>query len=98
MRSPSAFAGKTVILNSTAKDPVRGIVVEGAEYRVEDWWDLLNSGKSWMFMDNNWACMHYGMRSGLAGLPTDDEVLYGHIGAYGHLVHISEIGEVVDGK
>jgi hypothetical protein len=89
------LAGKTVLLNTSASDPVRKIVVEGARYRVEGWWDQL-TGKSWMFTDNNWACMHYGMRAGLTDLPTDDEVVYGHIGTFGHLVHVSELGEVVD--
>lgn len=78
------------------KHPKAGQTVEimkgehaGKEYRVEDWWDRVG-GKSWMYCDNNWACMNYGVRSGLEGLPTDNEVVYGKIGAYGHLIHVSE--------
>jgi hypothetical protein len=91
------LAGKTVLLNDTAADNVRNIVVPGARYRIEGWWDQL-TGRSWMFSDGNWAAMHYGMRSGMRDdpLPNDDEVLYGHIGAFSHLVHVSELGEVVE--
>jgi hypothetical protein len=44
-----------------------------------------------MDCDGNPACLIYALRSGLMGLPTDDEVLYGKVGIFGHLVHISEI-------
>ena len=69
-----------------AQDPNFG----GSDYRVEDWWDRV-AGKSWMDCNGNPACLIFAMRSGLAGLPTDDEVLYGKVGSFGHLVHISEI-------
>lgn len=86
---PSPLAGKTIKIKETAQHfqvPEFG----GSEYRVEDWWDRV-IGKSWMNCDGNPAAMIYGMRSGVQHLPLDDEVLYGKIGAYGHLVHISEI-------
>lgn len=60
------------------------------EYRVEDWWDKITGG-SWMFADGNPAALNYAMRSATNQLPIDDEVLYGKVGAFGHLVHISEI-------
>ncbi len=85
-REPSAYAGKVVRIKASA--PQLG----GSEYRVEDWWDRLGYG-SWMHQNGNPACLNYAIRSGLAGLPTDDEVLYGKIGAFGHLVHVSEIEE-----
>lgn len=90
---------KKVILNEKTipgrpnHDPAPGV-----EYEIEDWWDHL-TGKSWMFSDGNPACMMYAMRTGMdpnLSIPTDDEVVYGKIGAFGHLVHISELGEVVD--
>lgn len=59
-------------------------------YVVEGYWDEI-TGKSWMWSNGNFAAMNYGMRSGLKGLPTDDNVLYGKIGALGYLVHVSEI-------
>jgi hypothetical protein len=59
-------------------------------FTVEDWWDKLTGG-SWMFAEGNPAAMIYAMRSGISGLPLDDEVIYGHIGGIGCLVHVSEI-------
>jgi hypothetical protein len=62
------------------------------EYRVEDWWDRL-AGGSWMFADGNPAAVTYALRSALSAnpVPVDDEVLYGKIGPFGQLVHISEV-------
>ena len=85
---PSELAGTTVKISDTAKH----FQVEdfgGSEFRVEDWWDRV-AGKSWTRCDGNPACI-YAFRAGTSSLPPDDEVLYGKIGAFGHLVHISEI-------
>ena len=62
------------------------------KYLVEDWWDHL-TGESWMNANGNPAALKYAMRTGLSKIevPTDDEVLYGKIGIFGHLIHISEI-------
>lgn len=80
----------TVVTLSNAIDP-NGEVVTGAEFRVEDWWDKLTGG-SWMFAEGNPAALKYAMRAGMGGqLPLDDEVVYGHIGPLGHLVHVSEL-------
>lgn len=64
----------------------------GSMFRVEDWWDHL-TGKSWRVSDGNPACMVYAIRAGFAkyNVPTDDEVLYGKVGPFGHLVHVSEL-------
>jgi len=80
--SPSALAGLTVRI---AKNAAR---YGGSEYRVEDWWDRV-SGGSWKDAYGNPACLQYAARS--IGLPFDDEVLYGKIGPFGHLIHITEI-------
>lgn len=68
--------------------------LEGLEHDfvIEDWWDKLR-GESWMFVNGNPAAIIYGMRCGSSHLPIDDEVVYGHIGGLGHIVHISEILE-----
>lgn len=81
------LAGQTVKLADSA-----GPELAGQVYRVEDWWDRA-SGGSWTMAQGNPAAMKYAMRSGLSGLPLDDEVVYGKVGMYGHLVHISEIVE-----
>ena len=83
------LAGKTAKLRADFHDR-SGELRGGLDYRVEDWWDRLGSG-SWMNCTGNPACLKYAMRSAFAGVPTDDEVLYGKIGAFGHLVHVSEI-------
>ena len=70
--------GKTVTLTS------------GDEFRLEDWWDRV-AGKPWGACDSNPACLNYATRSVHAGLPLDDEVVYGKIGAFGHLIHVSEL-------
>ncbi len=88
---PSPLAGTTVRI----KEHVTHAQVDnfgGAEFRVEDWWDCV-SGDSWMNAKGNPACLVYAMRTGSAtyGVPMDDEVLYGKVGGFGHLLHISEL-------
>lgn len=84
------LAGQIVKIKDGVTDPVQNQVVGGAEYRVEDWWDHLTGG-SWRTAQGNMAAMQYATRAGLTGLPPDDEVVYGKIGAFGHLVHVSEL-------
>lgn len=57
---------------------------------IEDLWKVV-SGISWMFSDDNPACLIYAMRSGFEGLPIDDNVYYGKVGNLGELVHESEL-------
>ncbi len=64
--------------------------IGAGEYWIEDWWDRA-AGMSWMVADGNFAAMNYGMRAGLSGLPTDNEVVYGHLGSAGHIIHVSEL-------
>lgn len=88
---PHPCAGETVTLPGKVTDPVRNMVTGGAEFRVEDWWDRV-TGKSWTATPTNMAVYQYGMRIfELGTIPTDDEVLYGKIGAFDHLVHASEL-------
>lgn len=87
------LAGATVKLNLKSESDIR----TGDEYRIEDWWDHLTGG-SWMGANGNPACIKYAIRTGSShgDIPLDDEVVYGKVGAFGHLVHVSELGEVVD--
>lgn len=97
---PHELAGKTVTLNEHAIDQARGMVVAGAEFRIEDYWDRV-SGQSWGDSIGNPAALMYAMRTGLSSIkegksvPYDDEVVYGKINGFGHLVHVSELGAVV---
>lgn len=89
-KDSSPLAGKTVHIKENVEHfqfPNFG----GSEYRVEDWWDRV-ANKSWMDCDGNPACLVYAMR-GAGQTPIDDEVLYGKVGGFGHLVHITEIEE-----
>lgn len=79
------LAGQTVSVQVTGQSGIQ-------EFVIEDWWDHL-TGSSWMNARGNFAAMNYAIRTGLASrkIPIDDEVVYGKIGAFGHLVHVSEI-------
>lgn len=82
----------------TEPHPLAGCTVDveikGATqpFHLEDWWDRI-AGGSWM-NSGAIAAFAYGIRAGLEGLPMDDEVVYGHIGSLGHLIHASELGAV----
>jgi hypothetical protein len=89
------LAGKTVLIKEGTVDPAQSMVVGGAEYRIEDWWDRLGAG-SWQDATGNFAAIHYTYRAPFNGLPKDDEVVYGKIGRLGHIVHVSELGELVE--
>lgn len=62
----------------------------GESIRVEDYWDRV-SGGSWMDAVGNPAALNYAMMSVTDGLPLDDEVIYGKIGPFGYLVHVSQL-------
>lgn len=90
-REKHVLAGKTVILNCKP-DPDN---LNGQEFTIE-YWQTNVMGKSWMFCDGNPAAIKYAMRAGFSDLPTDNEVVYGKVGLFGHLIHVSELGEVVE--
>lgn len=96
-QQPHPLAGKTVILNERCIADSRGMVKPGAEYRIEDWFDRLGLG-SWMWAQGHPAALIYAMRSVATpprdSLPIDDDVVYGKIGAFGHVVHASELGDL----
>lgn len=73
---PSPLAGQTVKV-------IAGRFA-GQEYRVEDWWDRV-AGMSWMDADSTPAALAYAF----SDAPLDNEVLYGKIGSFGHLIHVS---------
>lgn len=84
--SPHPLAGHTV----TVKADLHGEQAAEHEFTVDDWNDRV-FGQSWMFMEGHPASLVYAMRSAMAGLPTDNEVVYGKVQGLGHLVHVSEI-------
>lgn len=68
------------------------VQIEGKlhEYRLEDWWDRV-TGESWMESKDNPIAIQYAIRSSFCGLPLDNEVVYGKIGLFGHLIHVNEL-------
>ncbi|MEV4271970.1 hypothetical protein [Micromonospora aurantiaca (nom. illeg.)] len=84
IRERSPLAGQTVTIRADV--PRLG----GKQYVVEDWWQNVTGG-SWMDAEGNPAALIYAMRSGLTGIPTDNEVLYGKVDGLGQLVHVSEL-------
>lgn len=82
---PFHGAGQTYLL----KDGI-------TEYRVEDWWDRVY-GASWMDATGNPAALQYAVRSATDGLPIDNDVVYGKVGSFGHIIHTSELAQIVPG-
>ena len=87
---PHPLAGQTVTISNGVEDPAQSAVTTGAKYKIEDWWDRV-AGRSWGQANGNPACLHYAMRAAANMITPDDEVLYGKIDGFGHLVHVSEI-------
>ena len=89
--APYALAGRTLILKVADAEAAESVGLFDGEYRVEDWWDRVSGGVSWMWSEGNWAALNYGRRNGLSALPLDDEVVYGKQKGLGHIVHVSEL-------
>lgn len=83
-------AGQTV--NLTLPDP-RDPQDPAGRFRIEDWNDrVFGNGRWWGVMDGNPTALKYAVRAAAAGLPTDNEVLYGKDErGLAHLVHVSEL-------
>lgn len=66
------------------------------DFYVEDWVDHMNGpgSRSWLLMDGNPSALIYGMRVVVEHLPLDDLVVYGKVGPFGHMVHVSEFVDV----
>ncbi len=62
----------------------------GSEITIEGLWKDVH-GKSWYMCEGIPACIIYAMRRLDNNLPHDDNVYYGKIGSFGHLVHESEL-------
>lgn len=74
------------------KHPLAGqtvTLVDGTPYRLEDWWDRV-SGNSWR-TKSVIASLNYADMQARYGLPDDDEVVYGHVGGLGYLMHVSQL-------
>lgn len=84
-REQHHLAGQAVIIK-------RGSLA-GEEYKIDDWQINVYGGQSWMHANGNPAALDYdALRGGRENLPIDDNVLYGKIGSFGKMIHISELG------
>lgn len=86
------FAGQRLTVKNGAGISLMGEMLDGKEFIAEDYW-MNVAGKSWKCVDGNHAVMEYIVRSlkRITPPPMDDEVVYGKIGGYGHLFHVSEL-------
>lgn len=68
--------------------------LQGQEFRIEDWQDRVFE-ESWQTADGNPTAIKYAVRSGVLGLPLDDECVYGKVNGIGHIVHVSEFEDAL---
>jgi hypothetical protein len=88
-RPKSELAGKTVkLVLKTANHQD----IDGKEFHVEDWYQNCNGDKTthWTNLET-WAERNYAERIQNSKVPRDSDVLYGKVGRYGYLIHITEI-------
>jgi hypothetical protein len=89
---PHPYAGKLVELKLKGSHP--HIPPDATEIYVEDWQDRVY-GISWMEAVGNPAALLYAIYAAETNLPVDNNVIYGKVGVYGHIVHNSELGEPI---
>lgn len=81
-------------MNHTEQHSAAGrkvVLQDDTPFTIEDWNDRV-FGQSWQIMGGHPASLKYAMRSAMAGLPLDNEVVYGKDQyGRGRLVHVSEI-------
>ena len=68
----------------------------GEFIRIEDWYDRVNPGSRWSdrqtFAELNYELYNVEPNQ----LPRDDEVVYGKVDHLGYLVHVSQLGQVIE--
>lgn len=86
----SEFAGKNVKIKSKSDNPL----FDGQIMQVQDWWDIVHK-TPWALSNGSVACLCYAVRTAGQESLTNDDVLVGMVNGYEHLVHISEVAEVI---
>lgn len=86
MRETSPYAGMTVQLRADAKE------IGGQPCEVVDWYVNV-AGRTWheALTAGDPKADGYNIRHGMAGLPDDDEVLFGRVDGMTMLVHVTEV-------
>lgn len=92
--TPHRWAGKEIRIKPAAPLlDMNSDVIDDDVYVVEDWWDRV-SGGSWTTSPTP-AAFAYAMRTVVGRIPIDDEVVYGKVGAFGHLLHKTELHSLI---
>lgn len=94
MKATHELARKKVKLNLLAEYPPftnLNPIFSGDVFIVEDWADNA-LGKKWEDQ-NTFTTVSFDERT--RNLDVDDDVIYGHVNGYGHLVFASELGDLV---
>lgn len=93
------YIGKKVKIKDWVVDEPNGQKLAGQEFLIEGYWSDINNGISWRDTDSNIAVYMYKNRITYSRfiIPRDDSVVYGKVGLYGHLLHITEL-ELDDGS
>lgn len=86
MRDTSPYAGKTVRLR------VAAVELGGYDVQVVDWYENIGNKVKWRdAIGRDPRAEGYNLRHGLAGLPDDDDVLFGRVDGMGQIIHRTEI-------
>ena len=93
MRDISKYKGKIVKIKPDTPNEPNGQMLADQDFIIEDYWINL-TGESWLDTNlGNPAVYMYALRYGT--LHSDDkdvdDVVYGKVDGYGHLLHISEL-------
>lgn len=94
MKNLNVYVGKLVKIKDWVLDEDNGQRLAGKDFLVEGYWKDLNNGISWQDTSlSNFAIKLYALRllKYKGKIPSDDNVIYGKVGMFGHLLHESEI-------
>ena len=83
--------GKTVKIKNKAGLEINGQNLAGQDFVIEDLWKNMTGSSYKEGVPGNPACMLYHYRTQDLDLPDDDMVVYGKVGMFGHLLHITEL-------
>ena len=94
MKNIDVYIGKIVKIKDWVLDEDNGQSLAKEDFLIEGYWKDLNNGISWKDTSlNNIAVKLYVIRllKYNGKIPYDDNVIYGKVGMFGHLLHESEL-------
>lgn len=95
MREIFEYAGKTVRVKPGVGLNKFGQNMSGRDFEIEGWYENV-AGTSWVCADGNPEALWYAIRIRFNGANNNvpafsNDVVYGKIGAFGHLFHVNEL-------